>query len=284
VSESGGGEAEPPEQWRDDGPRQDDAEPGWTCQESYAQAVIVKPSRSSVNHVATCLRTLSLEANPESLLGSEEALVASLGAARATVRQAARILEREGLLVVRRGSNGGYFAARPDAETIETAVSAYLDTLDIDVADVSIVAAVLWIEAVRKACALQTEAAADLAHTLRRRVMRVRFTTSFREVIDVEHETRKAIFNLTNARYIELIFQINYVFSRRHFMMEERIGNRPDDENFVRQWRDSKVMELQAIIDGDIEMGVMAAAYGRKLWQDRFEPMPSARIGKTKKS
>lgn len=242
----------------------------WTALEDYAEERPMKSSRSNVNDVALALRALSLKAAPNTLLGSEEAMVITLRAARATVRQAARILEREGLLSVKRGLNGGYFASRPDAETIETAVSAYLDTISIDIQDVSIVAAVLWMEAIRKACELRTPEARALALELQDRVSATPSTADFPKIIELEHEINQAIFDLTNARYIELIFQINYAFSTRRFMVEDRIREREDDEKFVRQWRDAKFLELQGVADGDPDIGILASQYSRKLWRERF--------------
>lgn len=242
----------------------------WTDADHYAQERPMKSSRSNVNDVALALRSLSLKAAPNTLLGSEEAMVVTLRAARATVRQAARILEREGLLSVKRGLNGGYFATRPDGETIETAVSAYLDTINVDIQDVSIVAAVLWMEAIRKACELRTPEARTLALELQARVTATEPSVDFTKIIELENEINQAIFDLTNARYIELIFQINYVFSSRRFLVGDRISGRDDDEKFVRQWRDAKFLELQGVADGDPDIGILASQYSRKLWRERF--------------
>ena len=75
-------------------------------------------------------------------MGSEETLIAKLGVSRATVRQAARLLEREGFPRVRRGINGGYFAARPDVRTIEKAVSSYLEMVHTKPEDITVIASV----------------------------------------------------------------------------------------------------------------------------------------------
>lgn len=83
--------------------------------------------KSALDEAASRLRSIALTAKEGGLVGSEETLIAKLGVSRATVRQAARLLEREGFLRVRRGINGGYFAARPDVRTIEKAVSSYLE-------------------------------------------------------------------------------------------------------------------------------------------------------------
>src|SRR6266404_2435828 len=45
---------------------------------------------------------------------------------RRQIVQAARILEHEGLLAVRRGPGGGYYGTRPDEAALERAFAAYL--------------------------------------------------------------------------------------------------------------------------------------------------------------
>jgi DNA-binding FadR family transcriptional regulator len=62
----------------------------------------------------------------EWLLGSEDDLIRMLGVSRPTLRQAARMLEQEQLLVVRRGIGGGLFGRRPTAEAVSHTVSVYL--------------------------------------------------------------------------------------------------------------------------------------------------------------
>jgi GntR family transcriptional repressor for pyruvate dehydrogenase complex len=108
---------------------------------------------STIDAAASQLRSIVLSADEGALLGSEETLISRLGVSRATVRQVARLLEREGLLRVRRGINGGYFAARPDLQTIETTVSAYLEMLHTEPEDVTSIASALWVEVLRRAVA-----------------------------------------------------------------------------------------------------------------------------------
>ncbi|MEO6717632.1 MAG: transcriptional regulator [Novosphingobium sp.] len=60
------------------------------------------------------------------LIGSLPDLARSLGVGIVTIQQAARILEHEGLLEVRRGPGGGYYGRRPDAATLERSLAAYM--------------------------------------------------------------------------------------------------------------------------------------------------------------
>jgi DNA-binding FadR family transcriptional regulator len=51
-------------------------------------------------------------------LPSEEELIQQSGYSRATVRESLRVLEREGLVDIRRGANGGLFVRHPDHASI----------------------------------------------------------------------------------------------------------------------------------------------------------------------
>src|SRR5688500_2808929 len=59
-------------------------------------------------------------------IGSLNDLSTRLGVGIVTMQQAARILEHEGLLEVRRGPGGGYYGRRPDEETLERSLAAYM--------------------------------------------------------------------------------------------------------------------------------------------------------------
>ncbi|MFC7362456.1 FadR/GntR family transcriptional regulator [Nocardioides astragali] len=55
---------------------------------------------------------------PGSQLPSEPELIAQSGLGRATVREAIRILEGQGLIMIKRGSRGGMFVAQPDLSSL----------------------------------------------------------------------------------------------------------------------------------------------------------------------
>lgn len=229
-----------------------------------------KASASPIEAAAAKLRAIALDVADGALIGSEEELVARVGASRATVRQVARLLEREGLLRVRRGINGGYFACRPDETTIENAVSAYLDTLDMDVEDVTAVASVLWVEAMRKAASLRTDQARQVAQKLHERISSIVPEASYPQITEIEKEYRNAIFDLIKGRYIALIFHINMTFARRQFpFISSALEDTAINRVFVTAWRDAKLLELAAIMDGDPELAMMAARRSRNLWHQR---------------
>jgi GntR family transcriptional regulator, transcriptional repressor for pyruvate dehydrogenase complex len=84
------------------------------------------PRRRLVQTTAAKLRALILARDPDAQIGSLTELAGLLGVGIVTVQQAARILEHEGLLLVRRGPGGGYYGTRPDEDALERSVVAYL--------------------------------------------------------------------------------------------------------------------------------------------------------------
>jgi GntR family transcriptional regulator, transcriptional repressor for pyruvate dehydrogenase complex len=60
------------------------------------------------------------------LVGSEEDLIARFAVSRPTMRQAVRVLQAEGLLTVKRGLHGGFFAKVPSTEVVSRSLSMLL--------------------------------------------------------------------------------------------------------------------------------------------------------------
>lgn len=232
--------------------------------------------KSTIDAAAAILRGIVLDAEPGVLLGSEDALVARLGVSRSTVRQIARLLEREGLLRVRRGINGGYYGARPTIGTIESTVSAYLETLDMDSQDLTTVASVLWVEVMRRAAAVPKDVSAPMIETMRRKIEKLKPAASFSDISKLEQESQRAVFDLVNSRYIELIFQINTAFAQRRFTPPSLLDDTEEHRAFILEWRQAKRLELSAIEDNDPDLASMAARHMRNVWHRRiwdFAPM-----------
>ncbi len=231
--------------------------------------MVKRVSSPALEAAAAKLRAIVRHSEEGTLIGSEEMLLDKLGFSRSTVRQAARLLEREGLLRVRRGINGGYFASRPDKDSIAKNVSVYLDSLDMDPQEVTMIASALWVEVIRKAASLGTKVARTLADTYRERVLALSQSASYAEISALERESRSAIFRLAKAGYVELIFDINVAFATRRFPPPTNIDGSAVQRKFIRAWRDAKLMELTAIAEADVELGVMAAQHIRKIWHKR---------------
>jgi DNA-binding FadR family transcriptional regulator len=69
---------------------------------------------------------LSEQRHPNELLGNEPELIARFGVSRAVFREAIRMVEFDGLAVMKRGPAGGLMAAEPDGDAVTHALSVYL--------------------------------------------------------------------------------------------------------------------------------------------------------------
>lgn len=84
------------------------------------------PRKGLVPDTTARLRELIFACPAGDRLGSLPDLARELGVGVVTVQQAARVLEHEGLLEVRRGPGGGYYASRPDAADLERALASWM--------------------------------------------------------------------------------------------------------------------------------------------------------------
>lgn len=82
--------------------------------------------RQVVRNAADSLRRRILASPPGEQIGSLPTLARELAVGIVTIQQAARILEHEGILEVRRGPGGGYYGRRPEMADLERMLSAYL--------------------------------------------------------------------------------------------------------------------------------------------------------------
>lgn len=94
---------------------------------------------SRVAQTAEALSKLSMEHAPGDYLGAEGDLLERLSVSRPTLRQAAKIVENDSLINVRRGIKGGFYAARPNAADAITALARYLRMNGTTIADVFVV-------------------------------------------------------------------------------------------------------------------------------------------------
>lgn len=219
------------------------------------------------------LRGFALDLDAGQLIGSEDEILSRLGVSRVTMRQAARLLEREGVLRVRRGINGGYFAARPSVEMVENIVCTYLDTLGLDTKHTSGVATALWIETLRQAANADRAATRALAEELAVEFNALSPDATLSEISKLELSSRSRIFALIEGSYIEVFFRINSTFSRMQVTAE--VGGaeavRQHFPEFLERWRKAKLMELEAMVEGDEMLAMMTALHTRKVWLSRKE-------------
>jgi GntR family transcriptional regulator, transcriptional repressor for pyruvate dehydrogenase complex len=217
---------------------------------------------------ATQLRSIISAKEDGAFLGDELEVQSLLRVSRTTLRQVARLLEREGLLVVRRGSHGGYYACRPSIGSVETAVTAYLESLDVRGDELSTMASIIWIELVRQAAGIGTAAMRTLSRRLAKQVGAVADQISHHALSVVEEGFRAEVCAVVDSPYVRFIFRVNVAFAERRFDRGKE-SKEPTllAAHEVAAWRQIKLLELDAIARGDPEMGVLAAQRTRRFWR-----------------
>lgn len=108
------------------------------------------PAKSLVGQTVAKLRDRILSrTQANSFLGSEEELIGWLGVSRPTFRQAARLLEHEQLLTIKRGIGGGFFARPPSAKAVSRLAAIFLNAQGATLSDINAACAPLVVEAAR---------------------------------------------------------------------------------------------------------------------------------------
>jgi len=86
-----------------------------------------KPSKEGLVSAAVArMKQMILAQDPDTQIGSLPDIAKALGVGVVTVQQAARVLEHEGFLKVRRGNGGGYYGTRPNAASLGRAIAGFL--------------------------------------------------------------------------------------------------------------------------------------------------------------
>jgi GntR family transcriptional regulator, transcriptional repressor for pyruvate dehydrogenase complex len=207
----------------------------------------MKPA-NPVDRTVSTLREEMFAVDDGTPLGSEEELLARLGVSRPTLRQAVRLLEQQGLIRVRRGPGGGYFAARPDMNIVIDAVSVYLRSRDASVEDVVTVAQMFNVEVARRAALSGPGGARDrlgaVVESLSARGLALGDADAFSA-----DETRlsEAIYALVGSVALDLIIHVfnNYAVHVAGFSL---FDGRPDRQA---TWRAMRLDMARAVLAGD---------------------------------
>jgi GntR family transcriptional repressor for pyruvate dehydrogenase complex len=95
-----------------------------------------KSPGSAVRRAAAAIRQLVLACKDGALLGSKSEMLQRIGTSRPTFRQAAKLVEQEQLLLIKRGIGGGFFARRPASSGVAHMAAVYLHARRATVEDV----------------------------------------------------------------------------------------------------------------------------------------------------
>jgi GntR family transcriptional repressor for pyruvate dehydrogenase complex len=144
----------------------------------------------------------------EWLLGSEDEMIRLLGVSRPTLRQAARMLEQEQLLVVRRGIGGGLFGRRPTAEAVSHTSSVYLRSQGATYRDLIRSQLLLGTECARLAAGNPDQAARTALRDFYKERVRDRARISTADFVHVTVDFQKRVAQLSGSPPLALFVNV----------------------------------------------------------------------------
>jgi DNA-binding FadR family transcriptional regulator len=212
---------------------------------------------SAVRAAADALRRDAIDREDGELLGAEEDLIRRYGVSRPTLRQAAALVAQENLLRVKRGVGGGYFVSRPDSRAVAHMAAVFLRTRQTRVSEVIGALAPVRIELAKLAAAgTNVEAREEMRQFLAQERAIPDDQIRYRDFLRSEREFGRILGELGGNQVISLFLDILYDFSGMLGRGEDIYVNRPDRVN---EYRDKRNRLAEAIIEGDVELSIVAA-------------------------
>jgi GntR family transcriptional repressor for pyruvate dehydrogenase complex len=222
-----------------------------------ANGVTKIPRRQIVQAAAAKLRDVILAREPGAQIGSLNEVADLLGVGIVTVQQAARILEHEGLLAVRRGPGGGYYGTRPDEAALERAFAAYLRVHGFSNRESHRMLSLLDCEIVPAAARCTDESLRQAARGL---VERVDHCESREKRIAFETELRDLLFKMVARPLVELVCRVTQGLYVQSDAPPLFVGKEGYDA-----WRGARRRILEAILKQDEELAQFEAERYRHL-------------------
>ncbi len=195
-----------------------------------------------------------METEESALLGSEEDLMNALGVSRPTLRQAAALVAQDRFILIRRGVNGGYFAARPNSATVSRMAALYLQSHDAHLSEVIAVAEPIRTEMARLATRnADAGFKGDLAEFIAQEQALPEI--DYRTFLRTERAFGRMLSKAAGNRVLSLFLNIVYDLTAYVGQAEDVYVNRPERVELYRQHR---LRMATAIMEGDEELAVLA--------------------------
>jgi DNA-binding FadR family transcriptional regulator len=222
----------------------------------YETDLQVGSAKSRVSETARRLSALSLSVQDGDHLGAEADLLAALGVSRPTLRQAAKIVEADRLIAVRKGQGGGFFATRPSATDVIRAPARFLRLNGATLEDVHVVTRLIAAEAAALAADCKDEDLRSVLRQHRDQVAALRPAEDSPEaVIQMETRLARTISAMSANPAIGLFMEIGYTFGREE--QNIRFYQNAVDRDRARSLQ---VQLCNAILDGDAEIARLLTA------------------------
>jgi GntR family transcriptional repressor for pyruvate dehydrogenase complex len=203
-----------------------------------------QPRHQLVQTTAETLRERIFDVDAGIKIGTLNSLADDFSVGIVTVQQAARILEHEGLLEVRRGPGGGYFGRRPDIDTLERLLAAYMRSKPASWAEALDITSLLFIELC--AAASEAEVPNDLHQQLLDIGEQLKNDVTTIDVTMLEEKFQDLLFQLVNRPLFELLTRVTLHFSASN-------SGSIVAQNLLspEHWRNGRLHIIKAILAGD---------------------------------
>ncbi len=202
------------------------------------------------------LRDFILQEEPDAYLGSMTEVATRLGVGIVTIQQAARILEHEGLLRIRRGPGGGYYGTRPDGAALERAFATYLRIHNINYRDAFEMTVSLDCDIAEAAAGSDHPELETHIHAL---VDELEQCTTGEEQIEFEVDFRNTLFRIVNNPLLELLAQV-----AMQLYKAESTPSQFADKIGLEEWKHGRMRILRAILLRDPELSAFEAQRFRR--------------------
>lgn len=201
---------------------------------------------SLVVRTTEALRERIFACEPGTLIGSLQDIARSLEVGIVTLQQAARVLEHEGLLEVRRGPGGGYYGTRPDEAALERALDAYMRMNPASYDEALDMTSLLFTELATAAAQCRDDTLRGKLAALGGRVSAYRTTGEFGEF---ELEFQELLFQMVRRPLFEMLTRVTLHYSSsRQAPTVRSIGQGVDI------WQDGRRRIIEAILANDPEL------------------------------
>lgn len=218
---------------------------------------------------AASLRQLVLSREAEARIGSLPEVAEMLGVGIVTVQQAARILEHEGLLVVRRGPGGGYYGTRPDEAALERSMAAWLQAHGSGHHEALEMITLLENELIAVAARCDDPVLLD---ELRRVHARIDGCDTSEARIAFEEDLQALLFRMVRRPLVELLARV----TMRHYAARQMPPIFAGPEG-VRAWKAGRQRTVEAILDRDEALARFEAERHRRETLERLAKLSQAR-------
>lgn len=196
-----------------------------------------------VLETANQLRELILGSEPDTQIGSLNEVADQLGVGIVTVQQAARILEHEGLLAVKRGPGGGYYGIRPDEAAVERAFATYMRVQNFGYREAFEMMILLDCDIIPAAANSRDPALQNAVAELMARIDHCELPE---ERFRFENDLRNTLFRVVKRPFLEFLARV----TMQLYKLESKAMMFSDPE-IVQAWKLGRRHILQAILQQD---------------------------------